>query len=87
MLFYECCRVLINMTDSDKKRPLLEILELAQMRLFTQTAFPMWVKRMPSYCLAKLVGELALHWSSEGHNLPTVAGAIHADLAMKFEVD
>ena len=75
------------MCDLDKKRPLSETPELAQMRALAETAFLMWVKRMPSEQLARMVGELSLRWSAEGHNVATVAGAIHAELGMKFEVD
>ena len=47
----------------------------------------MWVKRIPSEKVAKLVGELAMRWSAAGHNVPTVAGALHANPAVTFEVD
>ena len=33
------------------------------------------------------MGELALRWSVAGHNVPMVAGALHAELAIKCEVD
>ena len=60
---------------------------MAQVRAFAETAFPMWVKRMPTEKVAKMVGELALRWSVAGHNVPTVVGALHAELAVKCEVD
>ena len=66
-----------------KKRSLEETPELAHVRAFAETAFPMWVKRIPSEKIAKLVGELAMRWSVAGHNVPTVAGTLHAELWVK----
>ena len=37
--------------------------------------------------MAKLVGELSIRWTTAGHNVPTVAGAIHAELGVQLEVD
>ena len=61
--------------------------ELAQVRAFAETAFPMLVKRMPTERVAKVVGQLALRWGVAGHNVLTLAGALHAELAVKCEVD
>ena len=76
------------MAEKDtKKRSLEETSELAHVRAFAEIAFPVWVKRIPSEKIAKLVGELAMRWSVAGHNVPTVAGALHAEVAIKFKVD
>ena len=37
--------------------------------------------------MAKLVGELSIRWTTVGHNVPTVAGAIHAEFGVPLEVD
>ena len=37
--------------------------------------------------MAKLVGELSIRWTAAGHNVPTVAGVIHAELGVPLEVD
>ena len=66
------------MLETDKKRSLEETPELAQMIAFSETAFPMWLKRMPGEKVANLVGDLSMRWTVAGHNVPTVAGAIHA---------
>ena len=68
-----------------KKRLSEETPELAQGRAFAETAFPMWVKRMPTERVAKLVGDLSLRCSVAGQKVPTVAGALHAELAVKCE--
>ena len=75
------------MSETDKKRPLEESPELAQVRAFAETAFPRSLKRMPAERVAKLVGELSLRWSTESHHVPTVAGALHAQPVMKIEVE
>ena len=75
------------MAENDKKRSLEERPDLTQMRAFTETAFPVWLKRMPGEQIAKLVGELSIRWTTAGHNVLTVAGAIHAELGVQPEVD
>ena len=75
------------MSESNKKHPLVESLELAQMRAFAEMAVSMWLKRMPAKRVAKPVEGLPIRWSYEGHHISIIAGALHAELAMKFEVD
>ena len=75
------------MSETDKKNSLEETPKLAQMRAFSETAFPMWLKRMPGEKVVNLVGDLSIRWTVAGHNVPTATGAIHAELGVKLEVD
>ena len=71
-------------SDNNKKRLAEEEPELAAVRAFVEHAFPLWISRAPADKLANGVAEMSVRWVQAGHNVPQIAAARQAQLAIEM---
>ena len=77
------------MPNDNKKRPAKEEPELAAVRAFVEHAYPLWLglARVSLDKLANGVAEMSVRWIQAGHNVPQVAAALEAQLAIEMQHD
>ena len=51
---------------------------------FVEHAFPFWISRAPADKLANGVAEMSVRWVQAGHNVPQIAAALQAQLAIEM---
>ena len=75
------------MPNNNKKRRAEEEPELAAIRAFVEHAYPLWLARVSPDKLANGMAKMSVRWIQSGHDVPQVAAALQAQMAIEMPHD